>query len=74
MTAWQADHVDDQRYHLTLTTQGKPVMHGWWGDLATAERKYRSWIGEHSSIDGIRVTLIDEQEQRVLASWPEAAA
>lgn len=66
--------MDDQRYHLTLTTEGKPVMHGWWGDLATAKRKYRSWIGEHSNVDGARVTLIDEQEQRVLASWPEIAA
>jgi hypothetical protein len=62
--------MSDERYHLTLTTGSRPVMHGWWGDLATAERKYTEWIGEHGSVDGARITLVDEQEQRVLAGWP----
>ncbi|MFF4346842.1 hypothetical protein [Streptomyces sp. NPDC001530] len=59
-----------ERYHLTLTTNGQPVMHGWWADLATAERKFTSWIGEHGSVAGARVTLVDEAEARVLKSWP----
>jgi hypothetical protein len=59
--------MDDQRYHLTLSTGARPVMHGWWGDRATAERKFTRWIG------GARITLVDEQEQRVLASWPDEA-
>jgi hypothetical protein len=63
--------MDDQRYHLTLYASDEPVMHGWWGDRATAERKFRRWIGEHGSVDGARVTLVDEQEQLVLASWPD---
>jgi hypothetical protein len=65
--------VDDQRYHLLLSTGGRPVMHGWWGDRATAERKFRRWIGEHGSVSGARVVLVDEQEQRVLTSWPDEA-
>jgi hypothetical protein len=63
--------VDDERYHLTLSTGGRPVMQGWWSGRATAEGKFRRWIGEHGSVDGARVTLVDEQEQRVLASWPD---
>jgi hypothetical protein len=49
-------------------------MHGWWGDRATAERKFRRWIGEHGTVDGARVVLADEQEQLVLASWPDEPA
>jgi hypothetical protein len=65
--------MDDQRYHLTLSTGGRPVMHGWWGKRATAERKFSSWIGEHGTVDGARITLVDEQEQLVLTSWPDEA-
>ncbi|MEU8829303.1 hypothetical protein [Streptomyces sp900116325] len=64
--------VDNQRYHLTLTTDGKPVMHGWWADLSTAERKYKAWIGERGSRKGARITLTDEADGgRVLKAWPD---
>jgi hypothetical protein len=47
-------------------------MHGWWPDLATAERKYTRWIGERGGVDGARVTLTDEADGgRVLKSWPD---
>jgi hypothetical protein len=59
-----------QRFHLMLATGDRPVMHGWWAALATAERKYTAWIGEHGSVDGARIALVDEQEQRVLKAWP----
>lgn len=62
-----------QRYHLTLTSGDRPVMHGWWGDRATADRKFRRWIGEHGTVTGARITLADEWEQRVLKSWPDEA-
>lgn len=65
--------MDDQRYHLTLSTGAEPVMHGWWSNRATADRKFLSWIGEHGSVDGARVVLVDEREQLVLASWPDEA-
>ena len=63
--------MNPSRFHLTLTTAGRPVMHGWWGSEATARDKFRDWIGERGSLPAARVTLVDEQEHRVLASWPD---
>jgi hypothetical protein len=65
--------MDDQRYHLALYAGARPVMHGWWGDRTTADDKFRRWIGEHGTVDGARITLVDEEEQLVLASWPGEA-
>jgi hypothetical protein len=65
--------MDDQRYHLTLTLDGRPAMHGWWGSEKTARRQFKVWIGERGSMPGVRITLVDEQEQLVLASWPDEA-
>lgn len=58
------------RYHLTLTSDGRPVMHGWWASEVTARRKWTAWIGEHGSRPGARVTLDDEETGATLASWP----
>lgn len=63
--------MDDQRFHLTLYTGDRPVMHGRWGHLPTAEAKFTRWIGEHGNVDGARVTLVDEAEGEVLAFWPD---
>ena len=63
--------MDDERYHLTLTLDGGPAMQGWRGSEATARRQFSTWIGERGSMPGVRITLVDEQEQRVLASWPD---
>ncbi|MFE2969935.1 hypothetical protein ACFXKC_40965 [Streptomyces sp. NPDC059340] len=65
--------MDDQRYHLTLSAGGQPVMHGWWAARTTAERKFRSWKDEHGAVAGARIVLADEQEHLVLASWPAAS-
>jgi hypothetical protein len=65
--------VDDERYRHTLYSGERPIMHGWWSDRPTAERKFLGWIGEHGSVDGARVELVDEEEQRVIASWPDEA-
>lgn len=61
---------DPQRYHLVLTLDCRPAMHGWWGSEATARRRFSAWIGERGSMPGARITLTDEKEQRVLAAWP----
>lgn len=58
------------RFHLTLATAGRPVMHGWWGSEAVARGKFTKWVGKHGHPDA-RVVLIDEEEQLVLASWPD---
>ncbi|MEV0556175.1 hypothetical protein AB0I27_22335 [Streptomyces sp. NPDC050597] len=62
--------MDDQRYHLTLHSGARPVMHGWWASRATAEAKFSSWKGEHGGVTGARLLLVDEAEREVLAVWP----
>lgn len=61
---------DPQRYHLLLAIDGRPTMHGWWGNRATADRKFSSWIGDYGSTDGARITLTDETDGQQLAAWP----
>jgi len=69
--AWQADRVDDQRFHLTLYSDGAAVMHGYWPDRATADRKFVAWIGEHGGVANARITLVDTETGRVLTTWPD---
>ncbi|MEV6833518.1 hypothetical protein AB0N17_03135 [Streptomyces sp. NPDC051133] len=59
------------RYHLLLSSDGRPMMHGWWGSEATARRKLIRWIGERGSLPGARITLTDEGTGTVLTTWPE---
>lgn len=61
------------RYHLLLALNGRPSMQGWWSKEKTARDRFRAWIGERGSMPGARITLVDEEEQRVLASWPDDA-
>ncbi|MFE0512829.1 hypothetical protein [Streptomyces sp. NPDC058964] len=63
--------MDSQRYHLSLTCDGRPMMHGWWGDETTARRKWTSWIGKRGGVPGTRITLTDEEAGAALASWPD---
>jgi len=62
---------DPERYHLTLSAAGRPVMHGWWPLEATARGKFRDWIGEHGSLPDARVVLVDEETGETLAEWPD---
>jgi hypothetical protein len=48
-------------------------MHGWWASRATADRKFRTWIGAHGNIAGARVTLVDEETGETLTEWPDEA-
>ncbi|MFF3691003.1 hypothetical protein [Streptomyces sp. NPDC002187] len=59
-----------QRYHLTLTIDGRPTMHGWWADHAVADRKFLSWIGDYGSTAGARITLTGQTDGREPATWP----
>ncbi|MGW0626405.1 hypothetical protein [Streptomyces sp. NPDC002758] len=61
--------TDPQRFRLTLTAAGRPVMHGWWGSEATARHKFTRWIGEHGS-SGARIVLVDTETGETLATWP----
>lgn len=63
--------MDVQRFHVTLSRGGRPILRGWWPDLATAEKKYSRWIGERGGKDDARITLVDEVDGgRLLKSWP----
>lgn len=59
------------RYHLLLAVDGRPMMHGWWDDEATARRQWTAWIGERGSMPDARITLADEETGETLANWPE---
>jgi hypothetical protein len=61
--------VNDQRYHLLLTSAGRPVQHGWWAREDTAREKFRSWIGTWSEVHDARITLTDEETATMLTSW-----
>lgn len=61
------------RYHLLLTSRGRPVQHGWWGIEDTARDKFRRWVGERGSMPGARITLVDEETGEELTSWPGEA-
>lgn len=67
--------MNDQRYHLTLTTPADgTVMEGWWSSLKTAERKFTSLIGSYGSLPGARITLaegLDDETEQVVKSWPD---
>jgi hypothetical protein len=59
------------RYHLLLTSGGRPVQHGWWNAEATARRKFVRWIGEHGALPEARITLTDEETGEQLDEWPD---
>jgi hypothetical protein len=61
------------RYHLLLTLDGRPAMHGWWSEEATARRQFASWKRERGEMPGARITLVDEETGETLETWPEEA-
>ncbi|MFE8948161.1 hypothetical protein [Streptomyces sp. NPDC007856] len=58
------------RYHLLLTTSGRPVQHGWWASGETARRKLVGWIGAVGNMPEPQITLTDEETGTALATWP----
>jgi hypothetical protein len=61
------------RYRVAVSIDGAPFIQGWWNDRATADLKYRGWIGEHGGRPGVRVTLTDEETGETLTTWPAEA-
>ncbi|MFB7598359.1 hypothetical protein [Streptomyces sp. NPDC056160] len=63
--------MSDQRFHLTLTTGGRPAAHGWWASEETARRKFTVWVGEYGSLPQARVALVGETTGAVVTAWPK---
>src|ERR1051325_6493514 len=61
--------VNPSRYHVTLSSAGRPVQHGWWGSESTARSKSRDWVGSGGA--DARVGLVDEGTGGALHEWPE---
>lgn len=61
------------RFRVTLAAAGREVMNGWWASEETARSKFRDWIGEHGSRPGARITLVDEETDTTLTTWPDEA-
>jgi hypothetical protein len=61
-----------ERFHLTLSTAGRTVIHGWWTTEATAHSKYRNWIDTYSTLPDAHVALAEltNSGEQLLASWP----
>ncbi|MFD5589421.1 hypothetical protein ACFWII_37240 [Streptomyces sp. NPDC127063] len=56
------------RYHLAMTANGRPVMHGWWNSRPIARGKFTQLVGEQGR-PGVRITLTDEQTSSRLTTW-----
>jgi hypothetical protein len=57
------------RYRLTPTAGGATIATGWWEERATAEKKFRAWVGDHGRGDA-RITLVDTEADETLKYWP----
>ncbi|MFJ8929201.1 hypothetical protein ACIRLA_21750 [Streptomyces sp. NPDC102364] len=57
------------RYLLTFAADGRTVATGRWDLHATAEKKFRDWVGDHGR-GTARITLVDTETGETLKAWP----
>ncbi|MGV2914685.1 hypothetical protein [Streptomyces alfalfae] len=60
--------MHEPAFRVILSTNGRPVMYGWWRKRSVADRKFTSWIGEYSTIADARVVL---EEQAADGTWKQ---
>ena len=63
--------MNPDRYHLTLSSDGEPAMHGWWPLESTARGQLPVWVGSWGSLPAARIVLVDEETGTVLTTWPD---
>lgn len=57
------------RYELTFAAGDAIVATGRWNLHATAEKKFRDWVGDHGR-GTARITLVDTETGETLKAWP----
>ncbi len=62
-----------ERFRVTASSAGHPIMHGWWAAEATARDKFRDWIGSYGQMPEVHVVLTEliGADEHLLASWPD---
>ncbi|KUO09525.1 hypothetical protein [Streptomyces sp. DSM 15324] len=68
---WAAGRPVAGRHRVTVCAGERPMLEGWWDEVATAEDKTTRWIGAYGGGDRTRITLDDEATGTRLMSWPE---
>ncbi|WP_225638394.1 hypothetical protein [Streptomyces solaniscabiei] len=59
------------RYRVTVTTDGRQMLRGWWQEQAVADGKFTKWVGEHGDRPHALITLTDEGTGATLTQWPD---
>ena len=65
--------MNPDRYHLTLSSADRPVMHGWWPLESTARDQLPVWARSWGGLPDARITLVDEVTGETMTTWPDDA-
>lgn len=58
------------RYRISTSALGSPLARSCWRDEAGARERFGELVASFGSRPGAVITLMDEQERRLLAVWP----
>lgn len=58
------------RYRVSRSATGSPLARSCWRDEAGAQERFAALVESFGSRPGAVITLMDGQEQRLVAVWP----